>query len=85
MPKAEGQQEAAGVEISPAALLPRDSAYYMYAGSVTAPPCTEGVTWFVLKEPIAMSAAQIRAFAELYPNDARPIQRLNGRVVKQSR
>ena len=86
MPKAEGQQEAAGVEINPAALLPRDTTgYYMYAGSVTAPPCTEGVTWFVLKEPIAISAAQIRAFAELYPNDARAIQPLNGRVVKQSR
>ena len=86
MPKAEGQQEAAGVEISPAALLPRDTnAHYLYAGSVTAPPCTEGVTWFVLKKPIAISAKQISAFAELYPNDARPIQPLNGRVVKQSR
>ena len=41
----------AGVEINPASLLPHDLAYYTYMGSVTAPPCTEGVTWFVLKTP----------------------------------
>lgn len=86
MPKVEGQQEVAGVEISPGALLPRDtSGYYMYAGSVSAPPCTEGITWFVLKKPISLSAEQIKAFAELYPDNARPVQPLNGRVVKQSR
>lgn len=86
MPKTEGQEEVAGVEISPGGLLPRDAgAYYMYMGSLTAPPCTEGVTWFVLKNPVEMSADQIDAFAKLYPHDARPLQPLNGRVVKQSR
>ena len=86
MPLAEGQAEAAGVEVSPAGLLPGDTAgYYRYAGSVTAPPCTEGVTWFVLKSPIDLSAEQIAAFSKLYPNDARPVQPLDGRVVKQSR
>lgn len=86
MPSTEGQQEVIGVEMSPAGLLPRNAtAYYMYLGSVTAPPCTEGVTWFVLKSPIEMSTAQIDAFAKLYPHDARPLQPLNGRVVKQSR
>lgn len=85
MPKTEGQ-EAAGIKVSPAALLPREiSPYYVYMGSVTAPPCTEGVTWFVLKNTIEMSAQQIDAFARLYHNDARPLQPLNGRVVKQSR
>jgi carbonic anhydrase len=85
IPKAEGQTEVAGVEISPGSLLPRDTtAYYRYMGSLTAPPCTEGVTWFVLKSPIEMSAKQIGEFAKLYPNDARPLQPLNGRVVKQS-
>ena len=86
MPAAEGQQEVAGVEINPAGLLPEKSAaYYMYMGSVTAPPCTEGVTWFVLKSTIHMSAKQIDAFAKLYPHDARPVQPLNGRVVKESK
>jgi carbonic anhydrase len=54
-------------------------------GSVTAPPCTEGVTWFVLKTPVEVSSGQISAFANLYPHDVRPIQPLNGRVVKESR
>jgi carbonic anhydrase len=54
-------------------------------GSVTAPPCTEGVTWYVLKTPVDISAGQIDAFAKLYPHDVRPLQPLNGRVVKESR
>jgi carbonic anhydrase len=86
MPMTKGnEQEIPGVEINPAGLLPRDTGYYMYMGSVTAPPCTEGVTWFVLKTPIDVSAEQISAFAKLYPHDVRPIQPRNGRIVKESR
>jgi carbonic anhydrase len=86
MPQTEGDQEAiAGVEIDPAGLLPPSAAYYMYMGSLTAPPCTEGVTWFVLKTPVDISPAQIARFARLYPHDVRPIQPLNGRTVKQSK
>jgi carbonic anhydrase len=86
MPSAEGQNEVAGVSLSPGGLLPADTvAYYQYMGSVTAPPCTEGVTWFVLKTPIELSTDQIKAFAALYPSDVRPVQPLNGRIIKQSR
>jgi carbonic anhydrase len=84
MPKTEGQQEAAGLDVNPAAMLPHETGYYVYTGSVTAPPCTEGVKWFVLKTPVEVSAAQIKAFAGLYPHDVRPLQPLNGRVVKES-
>lgn len=84
MPKREGQREVSGLDINPANLLPHDLAYYTYTGSQTAPPCTEGVTWFVLKTPLQVSREQIEAFAGLYPRDARPLQPLNGRVVKQS-
>jgi carbonic anhydrase len=48
-------------------MFPSTLGYYVYPGSVTAPPCTEGVKWFVLKTPVEVSAAQIAAFAELYP------------------
>jgi carbonic anhydrase len=78
------EEEIAGVEFNPATLLPNDLAYYLYMGSLTAPPCTEGVTWFVLKTPVDISPEQIEAFAKLYPRDARPVQPLNGRVVKES-
>jgi carbonic anhydrase len=84
MPRNEGQLAAPGVELDPADMLPRTLGYYVYAGSVTAPPCTEGVKWFVLKTPVEVSAAQIAAFAELYPNDVRPVQPLNGRVVQET-
>ena len=85
MPKTESkEQEIAGVEVNPAGLLPRDTSYYTYMGSLTAPPCSEGVTWFVLKTPMDISAEEISAFAKLYPHDVRPPQPLNGRVVKQS-
>jgi carbonic anhydrase len=84
MPMTEGQDEVTGVEVNPAGLLPQDVGYYTYMGSVTAPPCTEGVTWFVLKTPMEISKEQINAFAKLYPHDVRPVQPLNGRVVKES-
>lgn len=85
MPTSESkEEEIAGVEIDPALLLPSDLAYYTYMGSLTAPPCTEDVTWFVLKTPVEISAEEINAFAKLYPHDARPVQPLNGRVVEES-
>jgi carbonic anhydrase len=85
MPTVAGkEEEIAGVEVNPAGLLPRDFAYYTYMGSITAPPCTEGVAWYVLKTPVDISAEQIKAFAKLYPHDIRPLQPLNGRVVKVS-
>jgi carbonic anhydrase len=86
MPQTEGnEQEIPGVAVNPAGLLPTNTAYYTYMGSLTAPPCTEGVTWFVLKTPVDISAEEISAFARLYPHDVRPPQPLNGRLVKESR
>jgi carbonic anhydrase len=84
MPSTEGQNVVA-LQLNPMDFLPVDrAAYYMYRGSVTAPPCTEGVIWFVLKKPISVSPAQIKAFARLYPDDVRLLQPLNGRVVTES-
>jgi carbonic anhydrase len=86
MPRVAGTDHTIpGVYMNPAALLPSDTSYYTYMGSVTAPPCTEGVKWFVLKTRIEMSRDQINAFAKLYPHDVRPAQPLNGRVVLESR
>jgi carbonic anhydrase len=85
MPPTPGtEHEIAGVEVDPSGLLPRELGYFMYAGSQTAPPCTEGVTWIVLKTAVEVSPAEIEAFAKLYPHDIRPLQPLNGRIVKES-
>ena len=69
------------VRTNPAALLPASRAYFTYTGSLTTPPCSEGVRWIVLKSRSTLSKGQIARFAAHYPNDARPVQNLNGRVV----
>jgi len=70
------------VSIDAADLLPASSAYYTFAGSLTTPPCSEGVTWFVLQHPTGVSANEITRFAKLYPKNARPVQPLNGREIR---
>jgi carbonic anhydrase len=85
IPMAEGDLKVDGLEVNPLDLVPLTRGYYTYLGSQTAPPCNEGVTWYVLKTPVAISAQQIEAFAKLYPHDVRAVQPLNGRVVKETR
>lgn len=73
------------VTIQASDLLPDTRGYYEFQGSLTTPPCTEGVEWFVLKTPIEASTAQIDTFARIYPNNARPVQPLHGRKILESR
>jgi carbonic anhydrase len=65
-------------------LLPSERGYYTFTGSLTTPPCSEGVTWYVLRGHPTVSAQQIARFSQLYPMNARPIQPLNGRAILQS-
>ncbi len=65
-------------------LLPKDRRYFQFMGSLTTPPCTEGVLWLVMKQPVQISKAQMRLFTQLYPNNARPVQPLNGRPVREA-
>ena len=65
-------------------LLPADQRYYQFMGSLTTPPCTEGVLWMVLKQPSPLSRSQLKLFTQLYPNNARPVQALNGRPVREA-
>ena len=86
LPKEEGKEEAvANVNIDASELLPSQRGYYTFTGSLTTPPCSEGVTWFVMKTPVEMSDAQIVKFAHIYKNNARPVQPLNNRVISESR
>jgi carbonic anhydrase len=68
--------------INPAGLLPKTaSSYYTYSGSLTTPPCSEGVTWIELKEPVTISRAQLEAMRKFYYHNQRPVQPLNGREI----
>jgi carbonic anhydrase len=81
----EAEEVDPSLQVSAADLLPADRGYYTFEGSLTTPPCTENVTWLVLKQPIPVSVEEIARFAKLYSNDARPVQPRNGRVVKETR
>ena len=63
------------------ALLPKSRTAYRYEGSLTTPPCSEGVKWFVMTTPIALSPAQIREFTTLFHGNNRPVQPVNDRPV----
>ena len=65
-------------------ILPMDQRYYQFIGSLTTPPCTEGVLWLVMKQPMTVSREQLKLFTKLYPMNARPTQALNGRLVREA-
>jgi carbonic anhydrase len=74
-----------GATVDPSGLLPTNRAYYTFPGSLTTPPCSEDVTWFVLRTPVRVSKHEVNAFAAEYPLNARPDQPLNGRAVQMSK
>ena len=84
LPLERGEAVAARTLLDPARLLPAEQRYFTYMGSMTTPPCTEGVLWMVMKSPVAISAEQLAVFARLYPMNARPLQKSGGRLIKES-
>jgi carbonic anhydrase len=65
-------------------VLPKDMRYFQFLGSLTTPPCTEGVLWMILKQPATLSPEQLKLFGQIYPNNVRPIQPLNDRAVRDA-
>ena len=80
-PTKEKENVVAGVQINPFGLLPQNKEYYAFKGSLTTPPCTENISWYVLKTPGQISADQVARFARIYPANARPVQPLNDRDI----
>jgi carbonic anhydrase len=80
-PQAEGDANASHVTLDPAALLPGDRTYFAYAGSLTTPPCSQGVRWNVLRTPIQASPEQVAALREALGASSRHVQALNQRTV----
>jgi len=86
IPKAaNGDQPLLVPEIDPMLLLPSNKSYFRYEGSLTAAPCTEGVQWVVLKEPLEMSPRQLVRYKTLFADNMRATQPLNMRLVVESK
>jgi carbonic anhydrase len=81
MPTKAGKEVRLSDGYDPSALHPSDLRAFRYSGSLTTPPCLEGVTWVVLQTPIGASGTQIASFARLLQGNSRPPQPLNAREL----
>lgn len=93
-PNTVGHEKSEGSALNARQLLPSNLNYYMYSGSLTTPPCTEGVRWFVLRTPVAVSSAAVQRSKDIiralpgyegFDNNNRPIVPINGRAVVTNR
>jgi carbonic anhydrase len=84
LPLERGDARPARLPLALTELLPDDRRYYTYMGSLTTPPCSEGVQWVVMRAPQSLTAEQIGIFSRIYPMNARPVQSASGRRILQS-
>lgn len=84
LPLERNEENSARAPLELAALLPTDRRYFTYMGSLTTPPCSEGVQWIVMRQPVTLTPEQIEIFARIYPMNARPVQQASGRRIMQS-
>jgi carbonic anhydrase len=84
LPATVGKSEELTDLINPGGFLPASRSYWTYTGSLSTPPCTEGVRWFIYQDEVPISRAQFRAFASLYRFNARQLQDAHGRRIEAS-
>jgi len=84
LPQTPGEPQQHDVEIDINQLLPSGQDYFTFEGSLTTPPCTEGVKWVLLKQPSSISAEQLAQHNAVYQGNARPLQPLNDREIFSS-
>jgi len=82
LPKAAGASEKDANDVNPGGFLPADHGYWTYMGSLTTPPCTEGVRWFVFEDALSLSREQLRAYTAIFRMNSRPLQDTHGRRIE---
>lgn len=82
LPQTAGTTENITDMVNPAGLLPGDRGYWTYMGSLTSPPCTEGVRWFVFEQDVSISRPQLRTFTDIFRMNSRPLQDPHGRRIE---
>jgi carbonic anhydrase len=83
LPPEEGPAETIDAEVNANLVFPMGKATYRYSGSLTTPPCTEGVSWFVMTLPVEISTEQLAAFTAIIDGNNRPVQPVNDRTVTE--
>jgi carbonic anhydrase len=84
LPAKAGTSEKVTEMVNPGGLLPADRGYWTYLGSLTVPPCTEDVRWFIFQQELTLSRDQLRTFAALFRVNSRPLQDPHGRRIEAS-
>jgi carbonic anhydrase len=81
LPKVAHKTETITDMVNPGGLLPADRGYWTYTGSLTTPPCTEGVQWYVFEQELGISRSQLRLFSDMYKMNTREPQDPHGRKI----
>ncbi|HVZ84369.1 MAG TPA: carbonic anhydrase family protein [Terracidiphilus sp.] len=82
LPRTAGATEKVTGYINPGGFLPEDRGYWTYTGSLTAPPCTEGVQWYIIQQPLTVSLEQLHEFQSIFRMNSRPLQDAHGRHIE---
>ena len=82
LPRKSGETVKISDMLNPGGLMPADRGYWTYMGSLTTPPCTEGVRWFVFQQPVTLSRTQLRNYTSLFRMNTRPLQDAHGRQIE---
>ena len=83
LPTEKSEVKDVGVKINIMEFLPSVQTTYRYSGSLTTPPCSEGVSWLVMTTPVELESAQLRKLESLFEANNRPVQPLNDRFVTE--
>lgn len=83
LPKKADEKKSVKANVNADELLPKTRSYFTYGGSLTTPPCSEGVTWIVLKTPVQMSKKQLQSIETIMHHNNRPVQPLHDRKLKE--
>jgi len=82
LPAAPGTTQRITDMVNPGGLLPADPGYWTYPGSLSTPPCTEGVQWFVMEQELSVSRSQLQQFRQMFGVASRPLQDPHGRRIE---
>ena len=83
LPEQKEKEVSIPLELSLTDILPQDTSHYTYSGSLTTPPCTEGVQWIVLKKLMHVTKQDVDQFVQIIGQNARPIQPLRDRHIDE--